>query len=190
MTDQENESIIRVFVALSLHDDVMAVLKTRSLALQEQYSALNIRWVPPGNYHLTVIFIGNVTVGELDKMESLVRGAVKGISPFDLELGEMALFPPDQQRKGVLIASIMPNEVLERLQSRIESLFRGVDYALIDRPYHPHVTIARIRKNRLDEQALLQGGPSLISTVDRVHIYETHKEDGKVVNSIVRTVEI
>ena len=46
----------------------MERLKKRSQSLKGQFSELNIRWVPFENYHITLIFIGNVPINALDKL--------------------------------------------------------------------------------------------------------------------------
>tara|TARA_R110002096_G_scaffold436056_1_gene666488 strand:+ start:51512 stop:52078 length:567 start_codon:yes stop_codon:yes gene_type:complete len=183
------EKTIRAFVALSLGDDVMTALKNRSKALQEQFAHLNIRWVPFSNYHITLIFIGNIPVSELDAMEILIKDAVVGIEPFDVEISASTLFPPDNEKKGVLIASVTPSAALSALQAALDKTFRGVGYPLIERPYRPHVTLARLRRAKVTEEEL--GGEAVMAShVHQVHIYETHKEEGKVVNSILRSYSL
>ncbi|MBT6032785.1 MAG: hypothetical protein HOH19_09435, partial [Kordiimonadaceae bacterium] len=120
----EEIETIRAFVALSLSDEVKAALKVRSIAYQDQFSHMNIKWVPYSNYHLTLIFIGNIPFSEVDEMEVLITKAVEGLEPFELEIGETALFPPDQENKGVLMASVQPNDALLTLQSQLDRVFR------------------------------------------------------------------
>lgn len=186
MTD---EKTIRAFVALSLDGDVMAALKKRSQALQEQFAHLNIRWVPFANYHVTLVFIGNILVSELKVMDILIRDAVLGTKPFDLEIGASTLFPPDNDKKGVLIASVIPSDPLLALQERLDAMFRAAGYPLIERAYNPHMTLARLRRAKVDEGEI--GGEPIIRThINQVHIYESHKEEGAVVNSIVRSCSL
>ena len=190
MKEQEKTESIRAFIALSLSDEVMGVLKARSVALREQFSALNIRWVPWKNYHLTLSFIGNVPLSDVDRLEKVVREAVVGFSPFSLTLGDVVLFPPDQKVKGLFIAAVTLDQALNSLQTRIEADLRAADYSIYDRTYNPHITLARLRKNRVGEDALTPSGTVLNSPVEHVHIYESHKEGGAVVNSIVRTIKL
>lgn len=183
------EKTIRAFVALSLGDGVMTALKNRSTALQQQFAHLNIKWVPFSNYHITLIFIGNVPVSELDAMELLINDAVQDAEPFEVEIGASTLFPPDNKKKGVLIASVKPNEALSALQASLDKTFRAAGYPLIERLYNPHVTLARLRRAKVAEEEL--GGEAVMaSNMHQVHIYETRKEDGAVVNSILRSYSL
>ena len=190
MTEEDIKPTLRAFVALSLSEDVMTQLQLKSIALQQKFAATNIRWVPFKNYHLTLIFIGNVPYAEVDKMEVLIKEAVVGVKPFDIEVGNVTLFPPDQEKKGVLIASVKANKALMTFQARLDVIFRATGYNLIDRPYRPHVTLARLRKSKVAQEELLKYDGAINSSVTQVHIYETHKKDGVVFNSIVRSIDL
>ena len=185
--DQET---IRVFVALSLSDDVMERLKKRSQSLKGQFSELNIRWVPFENYHITLIFIGNVPINALDKLEVLMKEAVQSYAPFDVKLGDATLFPPDNEKKGVLITSVETSDPLKKLQSKLDQKFRKSGYNLIDRPYRPHVTLARLRRAKVSEEELKKTGESFSITASHVHLYYSEKRDGRVYNGILRSVEL
>ena len=185
--DQET---IRVFVALSLSDEVMDCLKSRSQFLQDQFSALNIRWVPYENYHITLVFIGNVPIDELDRFEGLITKAVKEIIPFSLTLGDATLFPPDNEKKGVLITSVDKSAPLKALQSKLDQTFRNAGYDLIDRPYRPHVTLARLRRAKVLEDDLLKTGETFNTAISHVHLYYTEKRGGRVYNGILRSVKL
>ncbi|HPF47011.1 MAG: RNA 2',3'-cyclic phosphodiesterase [Alphaproteobacteria bacterium] len=187
MEKELTEPSIRAFVALSLSNEVMEVLTQKSLALQRQFADLNIRWVPFKNYHLTLSFIGNIPLHEIDRLETVVKKSISGFVTFTLTIGDIILFPPDQEVKGLFVADVVLEEPLEKLQAKIEADLRAAGYKIYDRPYRPHITIARLRKNRVGEEELTKGGFSLFSPVDHVHIYESHKENGIVVNSIVRS---
>ncbi|MDG1859894.1 MAG: RNA 2',3'-cyclic phosphodiesterase, partial [Emcibacteraceae bacterium] len=158
--------------------------------MQEQFSERNIRWVPFENYHMTQVFIGNIPHEEINDLEAVIREAIQGEEPFEIALGDPALFPPDNEKKGVLIATVNPSDALMVLQSKLDKAFRASGYALIERPYRPHVTLARLRRAKMEEEELPQFGAKMKSLVDHVHIYETHKQDGRVVNSILRSIVI
>ncbi|MDG1995060.1 MAG: RNA 2',3'-cyclic phosphodiesterase [Emcibacteraceae bacterium] len=184
------EPTIRTFVAISFNNDVMTSLKAQSSLMQEQFVERNIRWVPFQNYHMTQVFIGNIAVDDLDKLENIVSGAIHGVASFDVSLGEPTLFPPDNEKKGVLIASVQPNDALMTLQSKLEHAFRAAGYEFVDRPYRPHVTLARLRRAKVAEEELPKFAVKMMSLIFQVHIYETRKKNGRVINSILRTLDL
>jgi RNA 2',3'-cyclic 3'-phosphodiesterase len=186
----EDIETIRAFVALSLSDEVRAELIARSLALQEQYAELNIKWVPFVNYHATLVFIGNIPITDIDKMEAIIKEAVRGVTPFDISIGDTTLFPPDQENKGVLIAAVTSDEALMNVQDRIKHTYLNAGYDIFERPYRPHVTLARLKKNKLAEDELGNSRAAFTVPVTQVHLYKSYKMGGKVYNEIVRSVDL
>ena len=185
--DQET---IRVFAALSLSDDVMAFLKQRSEALQDQFSALNIRWVPYENYHITLNFIGNVPFTDLDRLETLIKEALVDLKGFEVNLGDAMLFPPDIEKKGVLITAVENSDALKILQKNLLQKFREAGYQFVDRPYRPHVTLARLRRAKVLEDDLVKTGEISKTAKSHVHLFYTEKRDGRVYNGILRSVAL
>ncbi|MCC3860951.1 RNA 2',3'-cyclic phosphodiesterase [Pseudemcibacter aquimaris] len=190
ISDNKDNNSVRVFVALSLSGEVMDVLKTRSIELQQQLSDFNIRWVPFENYHITLIFIGNVPETDLDQLQLLIKEAVNGVKPFSVTLGDTTLFPPDNEKKGVMIASVENSDALADLQSRLDARFREAGFDLVVRPYRPHVTLSRLRRAKVTEEHLIKTGETFTTDVNQVHLYFTEKRDGRVYNGILRTVDL
>jgi RNA 2',3'-cyclic 3'-phosphodiesterase len=177
-------------VALQLESDVMTSLKARSIAMQEQFAERNIRWVSFENFHNTLIFIGNVPPSELDNLESLIADAVKGVRRLDISIGGATLFPPDNEKKGVLISSVSLNDALNDLQSRLDHAFRNAGYDLINRMYRPHITLARLKRAKMAQDELAEYDESFQSSVNQVHLYYTEKREGRVYNGILRSVDL
>lgn len=186
----DKDGTVRIFVALSLSDDVMVSLKKRSIKLQEELSEFNIRWVPFENYHITLVFIGNQPETDLDKLRDLIADAVKDVKPFSVAVGDTTLFPPDNEKKGVMIASVEKSDPLADLQSRLDKTFRDAGFQLIDRPYRPHITLSRLRRAKVTEDHLIKTGDIMTSDVNQVHLYFTEKRDGRVYNGILRSVDL
>ena len=184
---EQKQQTIRAFVALSLGDEVRAVLRERSSALQQQFADFNINWVPWQNFHITLSFIGNIPLSDVAKVTGVMAEASAGVKPFTVSLGDVVLFPPDQQVKGLFVAPVVPDQALKNLQSNIEVALKEAGYKIFDRPYRPHMTIARLKKNRISENELANSGVMLENPVEAVHLYKSERLPGGVVNSIVST---
>lgn len=168
----------------------MERLKKRSQSLKDQFSELNIRWVPYENYHITLIFIGNVLIDALDKLEALMKEAVQSYAPFEVNLGDATLFPPDNEKKGVLITFVETSDLLKKIQMKLDQKFREAGYDLVDRPYRPHITLARLRRAKVSEEELIKTGEIFKTNASHVHLYYTEKRDGRVYNGILRSVKL
>lgn len=129
----------RLFIALDLPENRRATLQ----ALQTD--VLSARWTPPEQYHLTLRFIGDVSEEDIDTF-GRVLDPVPG-STFSLESPGLGVFP-SRRTPRVLFADIRRADALMTLQHGIDEalLCAGIDRA--DKPFHPHVTVARLKRAR------------------------------------------
>jgi RNA 2',3'-cyclic 3'-phosphodiesterase len=92
--------------------------------------------VAPERLHITLHFLGDVSVERLDELRAAVRMRCE---PFRLDFGRAEIW-------GGGIAVLSPDqtpEVLEELHVRIGTALAAAGMVLDARPYRPHVTLAR-----------------------------------------------
>ena len=135
---------MRLFVAIDFPD-----------AIKDQVSALKAeiptaRWVNRDQMHLTLFFIGD-TERIQDVKEALA--AVKA-APFNLTLSGVGRFPPgDRKPPRVLWVGINPQPALNDLQARVTKALTAIDFKAEDRPFSPHLTLARLKIERPSSEA-------------------------------------
>lgn len=125
----------RLFFALWPDEAARAILAPLA---KRTASAGGGRAVPAANLHLTLVFLGDVPhdrIGLLSSVASTVR-----MSAFDLSLDRTGTF----RRTGVAWAgpSTVP-PALEALQRGLDRALRDAGFALEERPFVPHLTLAR-----------------------------------------------
>jgi RNA 2',3'-cyclic 3'-phosphodiesterase len=126
--------MIRLFVGIELSPE----LKLRLSLLQS--GVAGAKWVDPGNFHLTLRFIGEVDEGiALDIDEALLRIKAR---PFSLQLAGAGVFGGDKPRQ--LWAGVEREPALATLQGKIEQAVIRVGLPPELRKYAPHVTLARL----------------------------------------------
>ncbi len=184
LTDKNKVNQIRAFIALSLTEDVVVALGRVVTPLREKYADKNINWVPPSNYHITLSFLGNIPIADVKKLEDIMETAGRDFKPFTVQIGKMGLFP-EFERNGIFVAAVKPDEPLMTLQSTLERALKEASYKLQHRPYRPHVTIARLKKNIIPDDMIDQPEGWLENPVSALHLYKSERIDGVVVNSIV-----
>lgn len=125
----------RLFFALwpepAVCDEIVAV--TRGLALQE-----GARRLVPANLHLTLVFLGNVEAHTRDKLQQ--GAATVEATAFSLCLERLEFW------KKPRIVCFLPTdcpEALTRLAGQLARLSRDCGLQLDERPYRPHMTLAR-----------------------------------------------
>ena len=92
--------------------------------------------VPAGRLHLTLHFIGSVPRARLPELADGLRLPFR---PFDLQLGHPALW---KYGIAVLEPDTVPAPLLA-LQTALGAALQGLGLAPEERPYRPHVTLAR-----------------------------------------------
>jgi len=143
---------VRLFVAVSLP---AAQVRAIEAAVQPRDELL--RWVPVHQWHLTLVFCGEVSDGVVPElMQRLARGAAR-TPRFDLRVTGAGSFPKQAARARVLWAGLSGDvETLTRLAERCAAAARRSGIAIEDRAYRPHLTLARARRDTVDVRSTVQ----------------------------------
>ncbi|SOB98734.1 2'-5' RNA ligase [Rhodobacter sp. JA431] len=101
------------------------------------------RAVAEENLHLTLAFLGDVDVPDLEAVHDEL--AALPVTPFTVELA--GLDPMGgADRVETLVLNARPNPALEALHSKVAQAARRAGVVLERRRFRPHVTIARFGK--------------------------------------------
>lgn len=102
--------------------------------------------VPVASLHVTLAFLGTLPRTEIPALsDALVAAVEPGEAATGLALGE-PLWLPRRRPRVLTVAIADASGALGRLQARVAgALEAGGWYAREDRPYLPHVTVARVR---------------------------------------------
>ncbi|HBG08189.1 MAG: 2'-5' RNA ligase [Geobacteraceae bacterium GWC2_58_44] len=127
----------RLFVAIDLPGHVKAALSGFAAELPVA------RWVGAEELHLTLRFIGEVD----QESCSAIKSALSAISfsAFPLTLCGVGHFPPGRHPR-VLWVGMEPCEGLMQLQQDVELALMEVGIAVDERPFSPHITLARLKE--------------------------------------------
>jgi 2'-5' RNA ligase len=101
------------------------------------------RLAPPGGWHLTLAFLGQVQPELADEVVRVGEAAVAGVPPARLRLEGAGTFP-EGRRARVLWAGVGGDaEVLVHLAAALSDASRAAGLRFEERPLHPHLTLAR-----------------------------------------------
>lgn len=131
---------MRLFTAIDLPSPVLMRLERLIIALRPE--AL-IKWSPLDNLHITTKFIGEWPEARLDELHEALS-KVLPCEPFDLDIRNLGWFPNEHSPR-VLWAGVHANGSLQNLARAIEDCLLTLGIAKEDRPYSPHLTLARIK---------------------------------------------
>lgn len=135
---------MRLFLAVNLPGEVRQTLWDATAALRA--ASLPVRWVRPESMHLTVKFLGDVPDDREAAIVAGLEAAVVGAKPFTLDVGGFGAFP-NPGRPQVVWIGVDAMPPLEILQHRVEREMERLGFPLEGRPFHPHLTLGRVRKN-------------------------------------------
>jgi 2'-5' RNA ligase len=154
-------STIRCFIAIELSDEARTQLARLQNRLEDIFPTDVVRWTAPQNIHLTLHFLGEVPVDQLEPVKGAVLDVAATTPPFSLTLGHLGCFPNTRRPRIVWVDVSGETEILLRLQEELGTrLQKGIAFQPDTRPYSPHLTIGRIRKG-VHQQRLRQLGQLL-----------------------------
>ncbi len=136
---------IRSFIAIELPDEGRKGLARLRSELERDEHRF-VKWVDPDGIHLTLKFLGNIPFKRVAEITAAMEEAAQGISPFHLEISGLGVFPSLKQVRVFWVGIGGEVERLSRLQKNIDSALAALGFAREERPFVPHLTLARIRQ--------------------------------------------
>ena len=144
---------IRTFLAIDLNASIREALNDFQ---SQANSILPVRWIAPESMHVTVKFLGDIQECQVTTLHEALQGVIKEMSPFSLMIKGLGGFP-SLQRPRVLWAGVSGEvDHLEVFVSCVESALRASGFAQETRPYHPHLTLSRIKSNSREIGKILE----------------------------------
>jgi len=172
--DSVRPEAIRAFVAVPVSDEVRSTVE----ALERELKRIGagIKWVAPGNVHLTLKFLGNIRPDDVDNLKVSLRGALHGMTAFEATVAGLGTFPRGRGKPRVVWMGLESGiDSLRALAGRVEDACASLGFERERRPFAGHLTIGRARRDggRLTELAAeaaeLRFNPLQLK-VDRVNL--------------------
>jgi len=130
---------MRAFIAIDLPDSLHAALAEAQQAFRETCGEAN--WRRPEGIHLTLKFLGEITDAQTKQVVEAL-GRLGPFAPFPVEVKGFGFFPK-AERPRVFWAGVVAPPALAELAGRIEDSMERAGFAREDRPFSPHLTLAR-----------------------------------------------
>lgn len=176
-------NVIRSFIAMDIPDEILNQLDQAAKALKKRLTGLPIRWVPVGNIHLTIKFLGNVSTTNIEIVERILESQASQFQPFEVSVGGLGAFP-STHRPRVIWIGIKTTDDMADFKRSIDLEVARLGYNREKREFSPHLTLGRISRNaNLNE--LLQIGDILskvkigflgATRIKEIHLYKSTLE--------------
>ena len=163
---------MRLFLTINLNQAIREEVDQSLPLIKQQFKG---KFVPKENWHVTMLFLGDVKDQLLPQLEKAMELAIQDVKPFVLYLDGIGAFP-SIKKPNILWAGVKGD--LEPLQLLYEKLLVEIKKTKIPfdaKPkYTPHLTLAR-----KVERVITNGDPfkqiSLTSTTWEVNALECYQ---------------
>ena len=125
---------MRCFIAVDLDPNLAGKIEN----LQKELRDFDVKLVELHNLHFTLKFLGDIDEEMVKKVEAHLEKISKGITPFDIEIKNIGVFPNDKLVRVIWVGA----NALSSLQIAINDVLST--YFKKEKP-SPHLTIARVR---------------------------------------------
>jgi 2'-5' RNA ligase len=136
----------RIFIAIEFPREIRALVAAHIERLRQAFPDVAVSWNHEDNLHLTLKFLGNVPVSEIEKLSSAVAASASQIEPFRLKAAGCGSFPARGRPNVLWIGVEDSSSNLLRLHHHLEDNCANAGFSRDARAFHPHLTIARLRK--------------------------------------------
>jgi RNA 2',3'-cyclic 3'-phosphodiesterase len=163
---------LRLFVAIEIPEEVKDSVEEAFALWRETFP--HARWVPRGNMHVTLKFLGRTWPRLTDWVPERVAAAAADIEPYETRLLGVGSFPSAKRGRAIWAGFDDDRGLLTELAGAIDSALED-EFEPEKRPFHPHLTVAR-------SDPPLKLPPSYTSTsleseqwvVDHVTLFRSH----------------
>jgi 2'-5' RNA ligase len=131
---------LRLFTGIAIEPAVLDRIADAVAKLRPQ---AKIKWSPVENLHITTKFVGTWPEERLPELQSALA-AVERRGPFAIRVARFGYYP-NPHRPRVFFAGVNGGDALAGLASRIDEALSVIGCAREEKPYSPHLTLARIK---------------------------------------------
>lgn len=180
----------RLFVAAQVSTATSNALASaaQTLARRARDAGLDVRWMPSTSYHVTLKFLGWTRTDAVEAVRDALVEAARGTPRLVFRTARIGAFPA-LEKASVVWAGIEGDAVMTGLVGRIEAAMVGLGFAAETRPFHPHVTLGRLRENRPLKEVVLPLAEQMFgeTKLDSITLFESEtKPSGSVYREVAR----
>ena len=143
----------RTFIALELDSQQQHFLG--NIIRQGKLLLPDLRWVDPTGIHLTLAFLGELSDSQLEKAMAAARYAASTSNPFAYRLSGLGTFGSARQPRVLWMGVSEPSGTLNLVQRALALALEQQGFPREQRPFSPHLTLARMKSPLTPEQLQL-----------------------------------
>lgn len=136
----------RLFIAIELPNETLDAITGVQDALQRKAPDRALRWVKPKGIHLTLKFLGDAPHDQAPAIADALAEAAAGFGPLALRVEGLGGFPNPRRPRVLWLGIAGDTGPLTELQAAVEQHVAPLGFPTENRPFSPHLTLARVRR--------------------------------------------
>lgn len=133
----------RLFLAIQLSEAAKRAVADIKSQVQAQMQHSRITWVSDSNFHITLHFLGDVVNEKRNELINRMR-RIEFPKSFELKLDRIDAFP-NKKRPQTIFVDTTSHPSVHGLHMRTGKLLAELGFDIDERPWHPHITVGRVR---------------------------------------------
>jgi len=159
---------MRAFIAIELPS---AIKNTLAKIQDESKTALSkINWVRPPNLHLSLKFLGEIFLKQLEPAKQIIATIAKTTLPFEIKLETLDVFPNFRQARIIWIGTHQPPAQLTQLAAQLEKKFLDLGIPKEPHAFQAHITLGRIKHMIIPSADLEKQLDNLNNKIANMHL--------------------
>jgi 2'-5' RNA ligase len=139
-------STVRLFIGVWLAPSMTEEVQNFIASIKKNYPGY--KWTNSENLHFTLKFLGEVSREKLPALQDSLKSATHQAS-FSVRLGPVGYFPSANRPRIIWLGLKTGQTQLVTLASSVETFCFKTGFAKSDKPFQPHLTIARAKDDIL-----------------------------------------
>jgi 2'-5' RNA ligase len=138
---------MRTFIAVNIPVEIKQALQEEIDRLRALIRGESVRWVRSEGIHLTLKFLGEISNSSLGEIHQTLEREAEKHPPGTLRVGGFGCFPNRHKPRVLWIGITEDKGTLALVQSSIHEKLIPLGFEKEGRPFHPHLTLGRLRRN-------------------------------------------
>ena len=167
---------MRTFIAIDLAETIKD--RIQKLISELDKGDRSIRWVKRHGMHITLSFLGEISAEKAKDVSASVESLTKNLDRFSMSVIGSGYFPQKRKNPRIIWLGIKNSKELISLHGSVISTMEKIGFSRENRPFHPHITIGRVKiplgleplLDRLDQNAETEFG---IMIVDQIIFFKS-----------------
>jgi|HubBroStandDraft_1064217.scaffolds.fasta_scaffold135732_2 2'-5' RNA ligase len=137
---------LRLFLAIAIPETILQELRRLQQELQPCLPSNMARWTRPGQFHLTLKFLGNIAALDVDALSKKVRALCASAPSLRLRAEGVGFFPNSRSSRVFWAGINSPDGLLPSFQRQLENAVQPYLEKTEESKFVPHLTLARFEK--------------------------------------------